>query len=552
MTISCEQCREWLSDLLDAEDEATSQPDSQSLLSAAQRNGASAAPERVLLMAHLATCADCSCDLNMLRNLRSALRALPHLDAPSDLRARVRAQITETPASAPLLVPPAIGAETLNQSALTNGHYRPMPQPTATPPSFITSLARFFSRPANVAWASGAALAAFCLVLFTQEQPHIVLPPTNVAATPSMPVVVAPHVSKAGKPNGVATVPHSASVSAKKSAGAATTKPQSKHPTSTDPSPMPEAPDAALTVPPVIPSDEGGRTEAKPTTATHTRDAVKHPAITPMADHINNQTPHAKIAAPGIAPTPKGANSSQAKNATPPATAPTPVAGASGSVSIQAPVATPPFARLTLFARAPGHDVSIQANSTPPLNPVEPGPTGPGGIEAGPANPPTDSTATPGAPALPSTDVNPSATVAPFTNHSRIATNPGHGTKFGAPLRPGKLITHKAQPSIPFGLVGAERAAHLVVVPPRDIKAARLDITLSSGLRYADQTGGTWRTVWKGAAQAGHPIAVDLPLVATASGTQNLQVKLLEVSPGDTEDAKIAQSETLNLDVKTP
>lgn len=557
MTISCEQCREWLSDLLEDEDQA--QPDSRWLQPAADpsTNGASHAPARAVLHAHLATCADCACDLNMLRHLRAEMRTLPQLSAPADLRARVRAQLRASLASAPLLMPPVMGAKTLKPGSAANGHYRPTPQYIPPQPGFMTSLARFFSQPANMAWASGAALAVFGLVLFSREQPHLVMPPTDLPTATPPTAIAAPKPSQQGHPHGVATTKRGATGAGKKSAGAAATKPQSEYPVANNTSRVPDTAGAAFTAPSATTSEPNRRTDARHGLAAQGHNDGRHSfsysATVQTTNHTKRQADQDKAATS----TPKGGSSSQANAVATPPSSPTTGEGVGpGELFAQAPTATPPFARLSLSARDAAVSTTNPVNATQSPNLVAPAPNGQGGSETVPATTatPNAETPTPSAPGSPPHD-----TVLSNPGTSRIATGPDKAIRFSAPLHPNTLVPNKSTLTAPpanFGLVGAVRAAHLVVVPPRNIQTARLDIVLSSGLRYADQTGGTWRTVWHGAAQQGHLIAIDLNLVATAAGTQALKVRLMEISAaeatGESEDAKLAQSETLNLNVTAP
>ncbi|HVF11338.1 MAG TPA: hypothetical protein VNA16_11065 [Abditibacteriaceae bacterium] len=154
MPISCEDCREQLSALLE---ENTTSPE---------------------IDAHLAACADCARELSMLRQVRAELRALPVMAAPLDLRARIQGELKHP-----------LGAAVTHAGVVRAGATRNGGMPQAVPPvsarhGFLAGLRSFFSRPANVAWASGLALAAFCLLLVARPNPTpvVLAPPSGSMA----------------------------------------------------------------------------------------------------------------------------------------------------------------------------------------------------------------------------------------------------------------------------------------------------------------------------------------------------------------------------------
>jgi hypothetical protein len=73
-----------------------------------------------------------------------------------------------------------------------------------------------------------------------------------------------------------------------------------------------------------------------------------------------------------------------------------------------------------------------------------------------------------------------------------------------------------------------ERRAILFVVPPYDTDDARVDVTLSPGLRLEGNDKEGAQTVWRGAARADKPIRIPLTLVATEPGSQAVTVTLNE------------------------
>lgn len=113
--ISCRDCRERLSDLL--EDDFSS----------------GEASTRAELRSHLESCAECRREWELMRTVRAQLRAFAAVDAPADLRARVRSQL-------------------VNDRATTTSA-------TAT---------RRPLHPARLAWSGSALLAACCLLLITR------------------------------------------------------------------------------------------------------------------------------------------------------------------------------------------------------------------------------------------------------------------------------------------------------------------------------------------------------------------------------------------------
>lgn len=167
--ISCTECRERLGEVL--ADEVA--PVHASSPNSAAPNGSLA--DAALLRAHLADCKECARDLKVLRSAHEALKSFEPVTPPEDLRSRIRAQVEREPS--PQAVEVGVGGtfSDSNHVAPTQGRMDVVPPVMRLPRvarqqsrdvrDSWDKFKRFFRRPTNVAWASGLALATFCLVL---------------------------------------------------------------------------------------------------------------------------------------------------------------------------------------------------------------------------------------------------------------------------------------------------------------------------------------------------------------------------------------------------
>lgn len=73
-----------------------------------------------------------------------------------------------------------------------------------------------------------------------------------------------------------------------------------------------------------------------------------------------------------------------------------------------------------------------------------------------------------------------------------------------------------------------ERRAILFVVPPYDTPDARIDVTLTPGLRLEGSDKEGVQTVWRGSARENETIKIPITLVATEAGAQAVTVTLNE------------------------
>lgn len=133
MKIACNECLQRLSEALD-------------------ETAISPAPAE--LSEHLAACESCRAELELLRAARAELRAFPLLAAPTDLRARIRAELETSPESAssvaaatPIVTPP-----TASQNAKPARH------------NWRESFRAFLRHPTNITWASCAVIVLFYFV----------------------------------------------------------------------------------------------------------------------------------------------------------------------------------------------------------------------------------------------------------------------------------------------------------------------------------------------------------------------------------------------------
>jgi hypothetical protein len=95
---------------------------------------------------------------------------------------------------------------------------------------------------------------------------------------------------------------------------------------------------------------------------------------------------------------------------------------------------------------------------------------------------------------------------------------------------------------------GETRGARLIVVPPRGVSPAQVQVKLSSGLRFSHQVlGGGSRIVWRGTAHREQPIEVLFSLTGVSAGTQSVQVALMEAARED--KVTVIDSETLVISV---
>jgi hypothetical protein len=137
-----------------------------------------------LLKAHLEECAECAGTLSLLRATRSVMQGFKAPPVPNDLRERIRAAIEEAP------TPQTTPAHETNDSSLkestpvTTDTTASSPVSIASPrvpirhensensemSEFWENCVRFFRRPSNVAWTSGLALAAFCVLLVARPE----------------------------------------------------------------------------------------------------------------------------------------------------------------------------------------------------------------------------------------------------------------------------------------------------------------------------------------------------------------------------------------------
>jgi anti-sigma factor (TIGR02949 family) len=139
MNIACNECRQRLSDALDE-----------------TANPAAAGA----LAQHLAGCDACRAELELLQAARAELRTFPVLAAPTDLRARVRAQLEATPVvpeplARPLAERKAIAAPASPPSVpAATPHKRGNELEPGTRRTWRSYLRVFSNNPAAVAWAS--------------------------------------------------------------------------------------------------------------------------------------------------------------------------------------------------------------------------------------------------------------------------------------------------------------------------------------------------------------------------------------------------------------
>jgi hypothetical protein len=191
--ISCTECRERLGEVL-AEEVAP------------VHAGHSVAPSSdfALLRAHLDGCSECARDLALLRGARAAMQSFTPQRVPVDLRQRIRAQIEREPVASASALAPEVStpprSEPIFKSPVPHRNNVPLPALLPRLPArhdvrdirdVWDKCVRFFRRPANVAWASGLALAAFCLVLVArpgQNNDALMYPPD--ATTERAPTIV--------------------------------------------------------------------------------------------------------------------------------------------------------------------------------------------------------------------------------------------------------------------------------------------------------------------------------------------------------------------------
>lgn len=176
MSISCQQCRERLGELLDAFPEPTPTlgrvssplPDATASPQSAPIEAASSEPSLPELALHIESCAQCKSDLAILSAARETLRALPMQTAPPDLRARVRTQLQSEMANSTFTAT-STGAQPLPAS---ENHTTSNRRNQSILEKWQAACRGFFRRPASVAWAGGLALAAFTIFLM-QRNPNL-------------------------------------------------------------------------------------------------------------------------------------------------------------------------------------------------------------------------------------------------------------------------------------------------------------------------------------------------------------------------------------------
>ncbi|MBV9469582.1 MAG: hypothetical protein JO316_19300 [Abitibacteriaceae bacterium] len=566
MSISCQECRERLSELLDAEDSTLPNSLSKARLPQTHFNPitngltdrmapANAYPE---MAAHLATCPGCACDLAFLRSIRDEMHSLPKMAAPSNLRARVRSQLEQASVAAPLLSAPKtlfVNSQPLSTpsaNGVANGHYRERP---ARQPSLLDTFVSFFSRPLNMA-TGGVALAVFCLVLLTHEQSSTVVPSTTVAeeqATPAAKTVIKTAAAPAAHQNSVAhkAQPAAAHIAATHVQGRkAHSTNTAAHVTTTTSAPDESTSPADVSLPRLDATRDKqidrrladlGRTHLSTPAAGGHMKPVHNPLNGGAATAVHSKPARGTAGTPATAAPTKADTQPNATSSHQETTAPNPPSlnnsNAPGMYAKGTEVSTP-LVHLALLPTTVDNNLppaisGSQETTTLSQNPV-PGPTGQGSETV------TDTNvgSTPAAPGPP-----------------LVATVPRTDTHHLGTPRVRSNVGVAPNPSLSFGIAGETRRAQLTVIAPQDLNDVQISIALSSGLRYTDQQTGGYRVVWSGSAHQGQAIPITLDLVAITPGDQELRVRLLQAAStvgatgNATNSPNIISSQTVVLNV---
>jgi hypothetical protein len=573
MPISCQHCRDNWDELLNQ---------------AATGSGIVTADSDDISQ-HVASCAECAAEFKIIRAARRELQALPSLQAPPELRTRLREQLQSEATSQQAAAVPVMQAQTAR----------------ANQNSWFSQMRRFFQRPANVAWSSGLALAAFCVFIATRNP---TTPPlqsgVEIASAPRNEEKIAgPAASEAMRPT------PQTKIAPKK--GSTAKKPATASPSSPTQGGSPAAENSGGATPPTVPPllEEPRRPSR--------RERNIAPSVPPAQDE--KAAPSEVRSPPAIRVKEPSATKKQAAPSTTAQNREKQPAAPQKAPAIRV-VWLPVEARASM--PSPDTSTSLAAESTASLNhqsmasarseAIESensaatmmAPPGAGAFSAETSGaPPVESTGEAGATTMlapapaPSASVTEAPATARFRARDSSASEPpgidtmhqlpsnradaegmglrmaplpgvvpqlqmqnrrGKGSNLhrggGVPKDTGEVdstISQRDTPERPSALENRvpapvrkaaasparqdltipERRARLQVMAPRDIANARIEVLLSNGLRWAQGPDAAQRLVWSGRARAGQIIPVEIAVVALPARTQQLTISLKEMPP---------------------
>ena len=463
MKLSCSECQQQLGELINGEVTGETADNADAL-------------------AHVATCDECRHALALLRAARDEMRSFPTVAVPSDLKARIRAQLATAPtqmAAAPSPPPVEIKRVVPEVSSFTFRNER-------------MQFMDYLQRPSNLAWSGGLVLGLFCIMVLVGPRGGDNIPDlTSLAERP---------VSRGyyGEPAEDAILKKSEKPAQPK---AASPKVPSK----------PGAPLPRLPGPPTMPPNllSGGGPGLFP-------DGVMSgdPSMVIPPAKINQDR---KFVAPGAASAVKRDTSPSQSSGNSMADAITkPASPAAPSAPVAAP--SPPA-----IASAPSGPSAHRASE------------GQGGATSRPDNRAVQSE---NADARDSAAVMmaPSAPVVRERVRSWPPSRPQAATaKAGVSANAGSSEDRESSPKLMRRQENRPPASRFVVariVAPRDINWGQLSVVLPEGVRFED--GGKARVLWRGAVGAGENVEVRFT-VRAESGSHAIRLSLQEVVKGEAQ-----------------
>jgi hypothetical protein len=504
--ISCDECRERLGEVLHAEVLLEESPSAVS---------SSVAADVAELREHVASCAQCRSDLQLLRAARRELSDFHAVVAPYNLTSRIRAELEREPnvraftqtqsakgrvvnsemAVLPRQTVPAEKMEMAPRSVKAMAH-RPAPRDVH---DMWDRFAAFFNRPSNVAWASGAALAVFCMILVARpdRQSTFMDQQRSSSATREVEIKRVPAAPPAQKPQ-VVKVPAAS--------GAAKDAAASPAPLPTAIAPFSGAAPGDFTFPQENPSFQMPGAESGGAPMSGNTPAPARSAASP--------SPAAKL---------------------PPATT---------TRAMPSPLTVPANSNAMSQNGARRDKISADGSGGSGRNASFAGPEGPAGATA--------SAAGMAAPPSPAADahvfsVQKSARREDLDEGSSMARASASASPASAPAVAAARMNDRTR--------AATRVPALEAVPPaskfvstrirapRDISWGQVSVTLNGGARFSD--GGRTRVFWRGSAGAGDSIDVSFSVTAPR-GEYSANLRLQQVKGGDAQTVA-SDSVSINL-----
>jgi hypothetical protein len=488
--ISCEECHARLGEVL-AED--VSVPISTS-------------SETADVRAHLATCPNCTRDFKIVHGAREAMTSFAPVSPPDNFRARVRAHLEHELHPEPQSAPD-MEAHTVVIPAGSNE-----PMPVFSPPNVAAMphvpnrrdlrdswdrYLMFFRRPANVAWASGLALAVFSLVLFVRPERRAALeePDAALSSRPAESQTV--QSQTAGE--GAALSTNTDAAKAKAGAG----KPAVPAKTAKT-VPAPRVPGAPAPVLPPVPGATVpfyfpyGNPPMLPLPA---EEALKPAGVSPPHYQPLPRIPAAspKMPAPGAAPMTSQQN---------------------GAPRPSLPTAPPQRQRYAAGPDADERKARLDdQNSRREMSSA----AGPGGPSMSSPAAASDSAS---APRVFSAPVEKPAPLAAKSTARTMRESGGTMESSASADRIAKRDKDEDR-STP-----TSRFFDARITPPRDVSWGQVSVVLTGGASFSD--GGRSRVLWRGTATAGEAIEFGFS-VSAPRGSYSARLELQEVRNGDVQ-----------------